>query len=224
MMEEQIYDPKAERDKMGVDQNQLLSPVQPRPIVHAGSLLDCLTHTEVFSPEECAKIIADHSPDEWLEAGMNMSDRKEKKHIDHDYRHTHNAWIMADEKSMWLFDKMLALVMSANQHKWQFEIDFFEAIQLAKYEEGMHYDWHYDLGPERAGNRKLSVSVQLSAPEDYEGGELLLDIARKSSYTAPDEVGSVTVFPSFLKHKVLPVTKGTRYSLVVWASGTNRLR
>lgn len=220
----EIYDPRVEREKMGVGNDQLLSPVKPQPIIHAGSLLDCLTHLDVFSLEECAKIIADHSPEEWDEAGMNFTDSEKKQHVDHEYRHTHNSWIMADEKSMWIFDKMLALIMSANQHKWQFEIDFFESIQLAKYEEGMHYDWHYDLGPENAGNRKLSVSVQLSAPEEYEGGDLMLDIARRNSYTAPREVGSVTVFPSFLKHKVQPVTKGTRYSLVVWASGTNRLR
>ncbi len=215
------YDHRELRTKLGVDQNALLSPKNPQPVIHEGSPMDCLSHEEIFTPQECAKIIADHSPEQWEESAVAQGD---KKTTDHDFRHSENHWIEKDESSVWLFDKMLALVMGANQFKWQFEIDFFESIQLAKYEEGMHYDWHYDLGPNVAGNRKLSLTVQLSAPDEYEGGELLLEMGNGEHFEAPRGLGSVTVFPSFLKHKVAPVTKGTRYSLVVWCSGTNRFR
>jgi PKHD-type hydroxylase len=218
------HDPRKIREQLGVDQNTLLSPQAPQPNIVEGSLLDCLSHNGIFSEEECRQIVRDFSPEEWDEAGMNRLESAEESHQDHKWRHTLNTWIPKEEKSLWIFDKMLALTMSANAHKWQFEVDFFEAIQLAKYEEGMHYEWHNDLGPGMAGNRKLSITVQLSSPDEYEGGELLLDNSRKEAFTAPKEIGSVTVFPSFMKHKVAPVTKGTRYSLVVWVSGTNRFR
>lgn len=219
-MSKMTHDPRKIREKLGVAQTELLSPKNPKPVVIAGSLMDCLTHGDMFTPEECAAIIKDNSPEEWEEAGMWLDG---KKTIDHSYRHTENCFIEKNEDTLWLFDKVLAIVMSANQHKWHFEIDFFEAIQLAKYEEGMHYDWHMDLGPATAGNRKISMSVQLSADDDYEGGNLVLDLG-ENGFDAPREIGSVTVFPSFMKHKVEPVTKGTRYSLVVWCSGTNRFR
>jgi PKHD-type hydroxylase len=212
------------REKLGVDQNVMLAPQAPQPNIIEGNQMDCLTHQGIFTPGDCAKLIADNSSKEWEEAGMNKKMGNPEKHVDHQWRHTENIWLERNEANMWAFDKMLALVMSANQNKYQYEIDFFEALQLAKYEENMHYNWHADLGPGVMGNRKLSVTVQLSSPDDYEGGELLLDVQAIEPFVAPKEIGSVTVFPSFLKHKVTPVTKGTRYSLVAWASGTQRFR
>ena len=219
-----VYNPREIRDKLDVDQNMLLSPQTPQPEIEDGTILDCLSHNGIFTAEECARIILEHSPKKWSEAGLLSSATDDTKYVNNDYRHTKNSWISKTEDSLWIFDKMLALVMSANQFKYKFEIDHFEAIQLAKYEEGMHYDWHADLGAGRAGNRKLSVSVQLTARDDYSGGDLLLDIGAADPYVAPRDVGSVTVFPSFVSHKVTPVKKGTRYSLVVWASGTTRFR
>ena len=211
------------RKKLGVDQNTLLSPKKPEPSIIEGTQFQALTHNGVFSKGDCAKIIADNTPEVWEEAGMNRYQSSDEKHVEHDWRHTQNAWIEKNEDNLWLFDKMLALVMSANQ-VFQYEVDFFEALQLARYEPGMHYDWHADLGPGHMGNRKLSVTVQLSSPDDYEGGELHLDCQNTEDFIAPKELGSVTVFPSFMKHKVAPVTSGIRYSLVVWCSGTQRFR
>ena len=79
-------------------------------------------------------------------------------------------------------------------------------------------------------NRKLSMSVQLSKPEDYEGGDLRFNLRGLDSHfedtimSPPPEFkqqGSIVVFPSFLWHKVEPITKGTRYSLVMWSLGGN---
>jgi PKHD-type hydroxylase len=218
-----MTDARKIREKLGVDNNVLLAPQKPKPNIIEGTQFQALTHNGVFSPGDCAKVIADNTPETWDEAGMNKQQTDPTKYVDHDWRFTHNAWIEKNETNLWLFDKMLALVMAANK-QFQYEVDFFEALQLAKYEEGMHYDWHADLGPGLMGNRKLSVTVQLSSPDDYEGGELHLDCQNKEDFIAPKEIGSVTVFPSFMKHKVTPVTKGTRYSLVVWASGTQRFR
>lgn len=205
------HDPRKIRERLGVDQNALLSPKDPQPIIFDDTLMDLLTHEAFFTPEECAKIIEGVAPEDW----------RDHTHED-EWRHSQTVWIPKDSDTLWIFDKMLALVMSANQHKFQFEIDFFEAIQLAKYTPGMYYDWHSDIGFGLQGNRKLSCSVQLSSPEDYEGG--FLEFKCPSMFRASAELGSVTVFPSFMKHRVTPVAKGERYSLVVWCSGTNRFR
>ena len=80
------------------------------------------------------------------------------------------------------------------------------------------YDWHTDF----AGitpRRKLSISVQLSRPEDYDGGDLEL-LFTSSPYKAARERGKFIVFPSFCLHRVTPVTRGTRWSLVAWVLGT----
>lgn len=95
-------------------------------------------------------------------------------------------------------------------------------IQFTEYHasEGGKYDWHHDVNwsSNFPWDRKLSLTIQLSDPSDYEGGQFefmevegVPEIARQG--------GSVLVFPSYLKHRVLPVTRGTRRSLVAWFSG-----
>jgi len=82
---------------------------------------------------------------------------------------------------------------------------------------GDFYDWHLDIGKTDTSSRKLSVSVQLSDPEGYEGGELLLrDYANESPVK---EIGSVIVFPSYLSHRVSKILTGERWSLVAWVHG-----
>lgn len=215
------YDHRDVRKQLGISDDVLLSPKKPQPVIDDSSMMQVLTHTGVFSVEECKKIISDNSPEGFetsaVQAAVSDDTPTEKLQI----RDSSNVWVEQNDTNMWLFDKMLALVMSANQ-KFKFEVDFFEALQLAKYEVGQFYNWHVDLGPGHMGNRKLSVTVQLSDSDSYEGGDLVLDDG--TDFMAPRELGSVTVFPSFMKHKVTPITKGTRYSLVVWASGTQRFR
>ncbi|MGB0178111.1 MAG: 2OG-Fe(II) oxygenase, partial [Owenweeksia sp.] len=80
-------------------------------------------------------------------------------------------------------------------------------------------DWHMDFGAGEISHRKLSMTVQLSDPADYEGGDLEFMINQKV-VTAPRTRGTVIVFPSFILHRVTPVTKGVRHSVVGWVSGT----
>ena len=192
------YDHKKIRKELGLDSEVLISPKRPDPIIVEESFMDALSHEGLFSPEECARITSEYSPEEW--------------------NATKNHCLQPDKDNIWLFDKLLAIAMKANDY-YKFNIDFFDVVQLIKFEEGDSYDWRFDAGYARAGNRKLSLTVQLSAPEDYEGGNLVVDI---NDFTAPRAIGSVTVFPSFVKHKVTEVTKGTRHSLVIWCSGTTR--
>ena len=96
---------------------------------------------------------------------------------------------------------------------------FSEDFQYTVYHgsDGGHYDWHVDLG-DLARLRKLSLSLQLTDPSEYEGCELQIHDGRRVE-TAPRERGTVIVFPSYVLHRVTPITRGVRKAVVVWTTG-----
>jgi PKHD-type hydroxylase len=114
-----------------------------------------------------------------------------------------------------------AYIDIANQSAgWGYLLNSQEQTQIGRYksvDEG-YYDWHMDAGPPKDGvQRKLSISILLSDPSEFEGGELQFKgIEDRKILT---KQGSIVVFPSFIEHRVTPVTKGVRYSAVTWASG-----
>ncbi len=133
-------------------------------------------------------------------------------------RDSYVGWISPDDKSDWLFSKIENLIININK-QCKFELlGFFTGLQLGTYSSGGHYDWHLDIGQGEASNRKLSISIQLSQPADYDGGELEFRMG-KEIVTAPNDIGTAIVFPSYLLHRVKPVTRGVRKSLVTWVYG-----
>lgn len=140
-----------------------------------------------------------------------------------DIRKGRVAWIpRSDPQNHWLYQKLARVAFQANAAHWQFDLTgFWEDAQYATYTDadgGDHYDYHLDLDGDYGVQRKVSLVVQLTDPAEYEGGELELK-CRGQSFTASKELGSVLLFPSFILHKVHPVTKGKRNSLVLWVSG-----
>lgn len=124
------------------------------------------------------------------------------------------------ERYQWLYQRMWQAALELNRNYFNVEISgFTERIQLARYDGSNQgfYTWHTDFA-DIAPRRKLSISVQLSRPEDYEGGDLEL-LFHETPHKAERSRGSLTVFPSFVLHRVTPVTAGTRWSLVAWISG-----
>ncbi|MCH9026403.1 MAG: 2OG-Fe(II) oxygenase [Proteobacteria bacterium] len=165
----------------------------------------------LMSPDICdsAIALAENSPK--LE-GKTGAERKTDKG-----RNSTVRFIWPSEESAWLFDFLEDALMKLNRG-YGFELNgFYDGIQVASYEPGGHYDWHIDLGPGTYSSRKLSLSVQLSDPADYEGGEL--EFLSATDELAPRSRGSLIAFPSYLAHRVRPVTKGTRLSLVSWIGG-----
>jgi PKHD-type hydroxylase len=109
----------------------------------------------------------------------------------------------------------------ANQSaEWGYNLSSQEETQLGRYksvDEG-YYDWHMDAGPPQNGvQRKLSCVILLNDPSEFEGG--ILQFKGMEDRNLLDKQGSIIVFPSFVEHKVTPVTKGVRYTAVTWASG-----
>ena len=137
----------------------------------------------------------------------------------------------------WIYKEIQPYVHQANANAgWNFQWDFSESCQFTKYEKGQYYDWHCDSGdkvynqpntPSHGKIRKLSVTVSLSDPKDYKGGELEFDFRnldpdKKPNIRKCNEIlpkGSLAVFPSHVWHRVCPVKKGSRYSLVIWNLG-----
>jgi len=215
------YKPDEFKEEMGVDPKTMITAKKPEPDMKKGTLMAVLTQKGLFSPPECERIISDNAHG-FEKSNVQQHGSSDIPHRKEDIRNSSQTWVEQSKENVWLFDKMLAIAMAANK-EFGFEIDYFEALQLARYEEGQFYTKHIDMGCGHMGNRKLSFSVQLSAPDTYEGGDIVCDNNGKDFF-APRDLGSVTVFPSFMPHEVKPVTKGTRYSLVVWASGQQRLR
>ena len=129
-------------------------------------------------------------------------------------------WVNKDSESAWVFNKLSHIVSTLNVDHFGFDLTgFSEALQLTNYngEKQGHYTWHQDFGSKNV-SRKLSVVVQLSNPEDYEGGELQI-LTSREPINIKKQRGLVVVFPSWTLHRVTPVTKGTRQTLVTWVSG-----
>jgi PKHD-type hydroxylase len=120
------------------------------------------------------------------------------------------------EETRWIYEKLWAAVEEVNQ-RYRFEILGVREVQIARYRQGDFYDWHLDIGKADTSSRKLSLSVQLSAPDDYVGGELV--IHGYENEKPVKEIGSLIVFPSYLSHRVNEVTTGERWSLVAWVHG-----
>ena len=144
-----------------------------------------------------------------------LAHRPLSDHYD-DLRITKVADIVRKSQTGWIYDRLAQVVAFLNQN-YQFALSgYFENIQYMVYRdaEGGHFDWHVDQGP--TFRRKLSLTVQLTDPAEYENCDLQFDNGGKI-VTAPKTRGVVIAFPSHVRHRVTPITRGTRKSLVAWA-------
>lgn len=163
---------------------------------------------------------------------------------DTDIRNARNTWIPTTH---WTAGFLWHYVERANRENFLYDLMCIdgESMQYTIYGEGEHYTWHTDADlagsykPQAIGNspgfpqplvddfimknneyiRKLSFSIQLSDPDDYEGGQFQLLDENNRSYIAPRERGTIILFDSRTKHRVRRVTKGVRKSIVGWVVG-----
>lgn len=119
------------------------------------------------------------------------------------------------------------------RHLYAFSKDFAEVtgieimcradVQYTEYHasEGGKYDWHHDVdwNSMTGWDRKISLTVQLSDPDEYEGGDFVMEDGQEPLPEWYKEKGTVLAFPSYIAHRVLPVTSGVRKSLVAWFEG-----
>jgi PKHD-type hydroxylase len=170
-----------------------------------------------FTPEELDRIERYGDVLPLTEAGLakdTASDVRDRIRI------TRTAWLEGIEENKWIYDRVQQIAMMINAMAYRFDLSgFSERIQYSVYHgtEGGHYDWHVDQGP-LGIRRKLSLTLQLTDPSQYEGGDLQF-LAGSQTETAPRDRGMLIAFPSYGVHRVAPVTSGTRKSLVIWITG-----
>jgi PKHD-type hydroxylase len=131
----------------------------------------------------------------------------------------------------WLYERLMELSVEANDALWKFDLrTALEAIQYTEYyaSENGHYDWHQDIGPgEAPSKRKVSITIQLTESGEYEGGDLMICTGSNGSgqldnnEVCPRGKGVGVLFPSYMMHRISPVTKGVRKSLVLWVGGSH---
>jgi PKHD-type hydroxylase len=172
-----------------------------------------------FTPEQCDSIIQEALilPEQKAKLGPS-NDR-----VDNEWRRSSIRAITRNPSWIYLFNELDKVVESINNQWFQVDYKFLPAIQFATYdgENQSFYKRHQDvfLAP-LPTQRKLSVTVQLSDPDSYQGGDLqFLDVGHYPKVENLRARGTVCVFPSIVFHEVTPVTQGVRHSLAGWYEG-----
>jgi len=179
-----------------------------------------LAESVEFSSEEVARITALTSSN-LLRPG-NLSEGE----VNSDIRISNIKFYYPDESTYWIFEKINNIVEVVNEHVFNFDLNGYSSFQYAEYraDEGGKYDFHSDIdytGRNAADpqTRKLSLSIILNEQGvDYEGGDFQILIGATPT-TCKQSKGGVLIFPSWVMHRVTPVTRGVRKSLVVWVTG-----
>ena len=176
------------------------------------------TAEPLFTPNQCKMIIdAGHQfTQEKAQVGSGKDGHDTKKRV------TTISWIPFDQLTQ-MYDKIENQLSSVNLNHFMFDgIKITEPAQFTVYPEGGFYDWHIDLSAYgHTGQqpiRKISMTCLLSDPSEFSGGDLLFSDISEYNPT-PLKQGQAIFFASFLRHKVTPITKGTRKSLVMWFGG-----
>jgi PKHD-type hydroxylase len=139
-------------------------------------------------------------------------------------RVTRVAWFGRDARTEGFYRRMEEAVLALNGRFFRYDLSGLVDFQYAIYDgsEGGHFDWHKDYGraygAESQEPRKLTLSLQLSDGADYDGCELQVRSGNEIDI-APKTRGSLVAFPAYVLHRVTPVTRGVRKSLVIWAAG-----
>ena len=169
----------------------------------------------IFTAKLCKEIIDLSST---LKKEQGKIYHQEVRDYDENRRHSTISWLPFN-KMQPMYDDLIYLVQKINRNHFGFSnIQITEEAQVSEYSKGQFYDWHTDSTIDmdiEPPVRKLSMTLLLNDPSKFEGGNL--EIAEKKM--SHMKQGHAAIFASFLQHRVTPVTKGVRKSLVVWFSG-----
>lgn len=177
----------------------------------------------VMSPEQIAKLSDNAQAFPEQDAVVTRGTERE---VNNDVRRSKLRWLWPTDETQWVFELLSRHIVHANSEVFHLDIDqLVDQLQFTEYhaEYQGNYDAHvdntYTNTDDHLVRRKLSFTLQLSDPASYEGGDLELYPSSLQPSVAPRAQGTLILFRSHIIHRVLPVTKGVRYSLVGWASG-----
>ena len=185
---------------------------------------------KVVKPDVCERIVKDCKQNILKEATIYGADKKGRD--DPEIRKTSVHFIK--DKDNEINELAWHFLREANKIQFNYNLEYFQAIQFAEYKDGGFYGWHQDASSIDPDNetRKLSLTLVLSNPDNFEGGELqfynggrpMEDMGEITGEQVTNDIkaqGSVVVFDSRDWHRVTPVTKGVRHSIVCWTVGPN---
>ena len=169
------------------------------------------TTGHIFTPKLCQEII---------DLGKTLP--KEKGTVfdgDGAARESTVAWLPFD-KMQPMYDDINNFIQKTNRNYFGFgDIQIREPAQITEYLKGEFYEWHMDTSVDMEGEpavRKLSMTLLLNDPSEFDGGELQIAGVNNPKIM---KQGHATIFASFLQHRITPVTRGVRRSLVMWFGG-----
>jgi PKHD-type hydroxylase len=169
----------------------------------------------LFTEDECKEIIKIGT------TLKQLSDAEvgNKGIVNESVRKSKISWMNRNEDSEFIYKKISTAVISLNKRFFKFDLTgFVEDFQFTEYKEPDNFYTYHTDSFFNNNIRKLSVTLQLTPQDQYEDGDLELFYEQKPLKMKKD-VGRLVVFPSYTLHRVLPVTKGTRHSLVGWVNG-----
>ena len=166
-----------------------------------------------LSDEECDFLIDDCKKGEFSDAKIQA----DKGVPLHGTRKTNVIWV---DRTKLIHRAMTNFMLEANQEFFKYNITSSEQVQFGEYKNGGHYVFHKDeVWGSKENIRKLSITILLSDPKSFSGGELQLYNGPNGFLKPLDKRGTIVCFNSCDWHRVTPVTDGVRYSLVQWSSG-----
>ena len=174
----------------------------------------------IFTAKLCKEIIDLSSTLKKEQGKVSNPDKVNQDEIEYDKKRRHStiSWLPFN-KMQPMYDDLIYLVQKINRNHFGFSnIQITEEAQVSEYSKGQFYHWHTDSSIDmdiEPSVRKLSMTLLLNDPSEFEGGNLEI-AGKKMSHM---KQGHAAIFASFLQHRVTPVTKGVRKSLVVWFNG-----
>jgi len=178
------------------------------------------TTTPLFTPEQCKMIIEAGRAEPRNDAAVGMGDNIKGGRVETNTRTSHISWIPF-EKMNGMYKDIEKIMITTNGNHFGFDgMTINEMAQYTEYPEGGFYQWHVDNDVNMQHEppvRKISMTLLLSPESEFEGGDLELISEGK---VAKLKQGHAVFFASFIRHRVKPVTRGRRQSLVMWFGGT----
>lgn len=175
---------------------------------------------DFLTPDEINFILA---RPEWLNAQAGRVGGDANINADGAVRKSEVSWLELNQDTVLLWKKITDVVAEVNNRYFKYDLTgCYEPMQLGVYSEHNkgHYNWHTDSGGNVAyAPRKLSMALLLSDPSTFEGGQLQVKLTDDEPINLEQKLGRAWFFPSYALHRVTPVTKGIRRSLVLWVGG-----
>lgn len=198
-----------------------------RVYLHGNILLPYAYAQSVFNQQELAAILKMTSSME-LKTGTiaQRENNNLSTAVNEKVRTSKTTFFSMDASNRWIFEKLDEVLLAMNQEYYQMDLWGYDEIQYSEYreEDSGEYKWHMDTNvgaenPEPSGGiRKLSATLLLN--DDFEGGEFQMNLSSENRATTVEmTAGTLILFPSIFLHRVSPVTKNVRKSLVLWLVG-----